>query len=98
MPAEDLAAVIDHLPPKGKQTVRYYGRYSNKTRGQQSPIPDRIIRPLAPPSNQQSSIENPPRPATPEANRIPPPPPWFVGRHHPASVPTTAANRRYTIH
>jgi hypothetical protein len=40
-----IAAVIDHLPPKGHQTVRYYGLYSNKTRGQQSLIPDRIIRP-----------------------------------------------------
>jgi hypothetical protein len=53
-----IAAVIDHLPPKGKQTVRYYGLYSNKTRGQQSLIPDRIIRPPAPPSNQQSEINN----------------------------------------
>ena len=41
-----------------KQTVRYYGLYSNKTRGQQSLIPDRIIRPPAPPSNQQSEINN----------------------------------------
>jgi hypothetical protein len=40
-----IAAVIDHLPPKGNQTVRYYGLYSNKTRGQTSLIPDRIISP-----------------------------------------------------
>jgi hypothetical protein len=51
-----IAAVIDHLPPKGKQTVRYYGLYSNKSRGQQSLIPDRIIQ--APSSNQQSEINN----------------------------------------
>ncbi len=50
-----IAAVIDHLPPKGTQTVRYYGLYSNKTRGQQPLIPDRII-PTS--SNQQSSINN----------------------------------------
>jgi hypothetical protein len=53
-----IAAVIDHLPPKGKQTVRYYGLYSNKMRGQASLIPTRIIRPPAS-SNQQSSINNP---------------------------------------
>lgn len=51
-----IAAVIDHLPPKGKQTVRYYGLYSNKTRGQQSLIPDRII-PAS--KNQQSEINHP---------------------------------------
>jgi hypothetical protein len=28
-----IAAAIDHLPPKGQQTVRYYGVYSNKSRG-----------------------------------------------------------------
>ncbi|MGD7653931.1 MAG: IS91 family transposase [Verrucomicrobiales bacterium] len=32
--AEDfLAAAIEHIPPKSAQTVRYYGIYSNKTRG-----------------------------------------------------------------
>jgi hypothetical protein len=49
-----IAAAIDHIPPKGQQTVRYYGVYSNKSRGQSSPIPDRIIRPSqpkAPPEN-----------------------------------------------
>ena len=40
-----IAAALLHLPPKGQQTVRYYGLYSNKTRGQTSPIPNRIIRP-----------------------------------------------------
>ncbi|MBM3863089.1 MAG: transposase, partial [Verrucomicrobia bacterium] len=39
-----IAAALLHLPPKGQQTVRYYGTYSNKTRGQTSLIPDRIIR------------------------------------------------------
>jgi hypothetical protein len=53
-----IAAIIDHLPPKGQQTVRYYGLYSNKTRGQQSLISDRIIRPPEPSSNQQSEINN----------------------------------------
>ena len=39
-----IAAALLHLPPKGQQTVRYYGLYSNKSRGQISPIPDRIVR------------------------------------------------------
>jgi len=30
---EFLAAAIEHIPPKGQQTVRYYGPYSNKRRG-----------------------------------------------------------------
>ncbi|MDF1852921.1 MAG: transposase [Verrucomicrobiales bacterium] len=28
-----LAAAVEHIPPKGQQTVRYYGLYSNKRRG-----------------------------------------------------------------
>jgi hypothetical protein len=28
-----LAAAVEHIPPKGQQTVRYYGVYSNKRRG-----------------------------------------------------------------
>lgn len=28
-----LAAAVQHIPPKGQQTVRYYGLYSNKSRG-----------------------------------------------------------------
>ena len=43
-----IAAALLHLPPKGQQTVRYYGIYSNKSRGQTSPTPDRIIRPSQP--------------------------------------------------
>jgi hypothetical protein len=54
-----LAAVIDHVPPKSNHTVRYYGVYSNKMRGQASLIPSRIIRPPASSPNPQSSISNP---------------------------------------
>ena len=53
-----IAAALLHLPPKGQQTVRYYGVYSNKTRGRTSPIPDRIIRPPTPSANQQPEIHN----------------------------------------
>jgi hypothetical protein len=31
--AEFIVATVEHIPPKGQQTVRYYGRYSNKRRG-----------------------------------------------------------------
>jgi hypothetical protein len=40
-----LVAVIDHIPPKGQQTVRYYGLCSNKSRGLTSPIPTRLVPP-----------------------------------------------------
>jgi hypothetical protein len=51
-----IAAALLHLSPKGQQTVRYYGLYSNKSRGQTSPTPDRII----PPSQPEIPPENPP--------------------------------------
>ena len=55
-----IAAVIDHLPPKGKQTVRYYGLYSNNARGQTSLIPSASSahRNLPPISNCQFKIPN----------------------------------------
>ena len=28
-----LAAAVEHIPPKNRHTIRYYGRYSNKCRG-----------------------------------------------------------------
>ena len=28
-----LAATVEHIPPKGQQMVKYYGLYSNKSRG-----------------------------------------------------------------
>ncbi len=31
-----LAAITQHIPPKGAQTVKYYGYYSNKARGQRT--------------------------------------------------------------
>jgi hypothetical protein len=63
-----IAAALLHLPPKGQQTVRYYGTYSNKTRGQTPLIPDRIIRlpkpeplPEKPPPAQILLIPAPPK-------------------------------------
>jgi hypothetical protein len=39
-----IATALLHLPPKGQQAVRY----SNKSRGQTSPIPNHIVRPAKP--------------------------------------------------
>jgi len=65
-----ISAALLHLPPKAQQTVRYYGVYSNKTRGQTPLIPDRIIRP--PSLNPQSEIPNPPATCPPLARPHPP--------------------------
>ncbi len=58
-----IAAALLHLPPKGQQTVRYYGVYSNKSRGKRGTggPPVRILPPPAPlpeTANLQSSIRN----------------------------------------
>lgn len=31
--ADFIAAAVEHIPPKNQHTIRYYGRYSNKSRG-----------------------------------------------------------------
>ncbi len=43
-----IAAAIDHLPPKGQQTVRYYGIYSNKSRGMHPCHGARVCNPHQP--------------------------------------------------
>ena len=43
-----IAAAIDHLPPKGQQTVRYYGIYSNKSRGMSPYHGARVCNPHQP--------------------------------------------------
>ena len=56
-----LAAAIDHIPPRGHQTIRYYGLYSNKSRG--------LPRPSA--ALTESTGE---KPTTAKPPIIPPPP------------------------
>ena len=34
-----LAAAVDHIPPKSRHTIRYYGVYSNKSRGMERRSP-----------------------------------------------------------
>ena len=71
-----IAAALLHLPPKGQQTVRYYGVYSNKTRGLApekrgtggSPVP--LLLP-PPPS---SATQSPNDPISQSPFLIPPPP------------------------
>ena len=59
-----LAAAIEHIPPKGQQTVRYYGPYSNKRRGMdakagrarpESPSPPRTPQTVPPPPEPKSA-------------------------------------------
>ena len=58
-----IAAALLHLPPKGQQTVRYYGVYSNKVRGRvadKSPslITESAVSPTVSPENQTSTLGN----------------------------------------
>jgi hypothetical protein len=61
-----LAAAIDHIPPRGQQTIRSYGLYSNKSRGM--PLPSAA---LTEPAGQQHPAAKPP---------IVPPPPKVTAR------------------
>jgi hypothetical protein len=42
-----LAAAVQHIPPKGQQTIRYYGLYSNRRRGMDARLgrPRPVMRP-----------------------------------------------------
>ena len=61
-----LAATLDHIPPRGQQTIRYYGLYSNKTRG----------LPRSPAAFAEPASENQPGTKCP----IVPPPPKVTAR------------------
>jgi hypothetical protein len=73
-PATDfLAAVIEHIPPKSQHTIRYYGLYSNKSRGMARPA----VQPIVPhPEKSESPAENEQKAPPPETDPllIPPPP------------------------
>ena len=51
-----IAAALLHLPPKGFQTLRYYGVYSNKTRGQRKERGFEITLVKAAPCRKANSI------------------------------------------
>jgi hypothetical protein len=73
-PATDfLAAVIEHIPPKSQHTIRYYGLYSNKSRGMNRPAVQPIV---PPPEKSESPAENEQKAPPPETDPllIPPPP------------------------
>ena len=61
-----LAAAIDHIPPRGHQTIRYYGLYSNRSRGS----PRRNIAEVEPACEKQPAAKPP----------IVPPPPKVTAR------------------
>ena len=53
-----IAAAVQHIPPKGQQTVRYYGLYSNKSRGMADTTRPMLIPAPAPvPLEQQVPAE-----------------------------------------
>ncbi len=59
--ADFIAATVEHIPPKGQQTVRYYGRYSNKRRGwdAKNGIRDPIlVRPDLPEPDRKSATSD----------------------------------------
>jgi hypothetical protein len=73
-PATDfLAAVIEHIPPKSQHTIRYYGLYSNKSRGMNRPAVQPIV---PPPEKREPPAENEQKAPPPETDPllIPPPP------------------------
>jgi hypothetical protein len=75
--ADFIAALVDHIPPKSVHTVRYYGVYSNKTRGQNPRIPERIVPAPKPDGSAYPPAETPP----PAPVLIVPPPPRPPVRH-----------------
>jgi hypothetical protein len=64
-----LAAAVEHIPPKGQQTVRYYGLYSNKRRGMDA----RAGRPR--PSIREAAGPTPPGTTSGTLSVLPPPEP-----------------------
>ena len=64
-----LAAVVDHIPPKGQQTIRYYGLYSNRSRGSARPTHPIVV---PPPRTKKPPPEKPQEEAT-QILLIPPP-------------------------
>ncbi len=40
-----LAALVTHIPDKGQQLVRFYGRYSNVCQGRRKRMIDRALQP-----------------------------------------------------
>lgn len=52
----ELAAAIEHIRPKSQQTIRYYGLYSNRSRGMAHPVQ----APLIPPPQADPPMEKAP--------------------------------------
>ena len=57
-PLDFLAEFTQHIPPKGTHTIRYYGVYSNKTRGMRKKAAEEAAKP---PSGNGNSTAPPAR-------------------------------------
>lgn len=67
-----LAAAIQHIPPKYQQTVRYYGLYSNKTRGLARKGGEIVGHPGEGPGDPQGQLEIIPAPRHASARALRP--------------------------
>jgi hypothetical protein len=74
-----LAAAIDHIPPRGQQTIRYYGLYSNKSRGMPRPV-----------AALTESTGEKPTTAKPPVVPPPPDPPFDIDTFEPIEPPWQA--------
>jgi len=101
--ADFIAAALLHLPPKGQQTVRYYGIYSNRFRGSTLPTTGSKPAPPAAPAakdeitgaTQILLIPPPPKQAIKEW--IPDDEPdldWFNRPRNPAPIDEESADQR----
>ncbi|MBM3883036.1 MAG: hypothetical protein FJ387_25525, partial [Verrucomicrobia bacterium] len=72
-PLDFLAEVIEHIPDPGEHLIRYYGWYSNKTRGQRAqrpaPASDGAGIPVRSPTAREARQGWVPRPAPPQPPR-----------------------------
>jgi hypothetical protein len=60
--------VVDHIPPKGHKTIRYYGLYSNRSRGSARPAHPIVV----PPPRTRKPPPEKPQPAATQILLIPP--------------------------
>ncbi|MBC8876046.1 MAG: transposase [Planctomycetes bacterium] len=59
-PLDFLAEFTQHIPPKGAHLIRYYGHYSNKSRGMRKKATAEQAEPSAKPSDADDASTPPP--------------------------------------
>ena len=55
-PLECLAALTDHIPDPGQHLVRFFGWYSNKTRGLRKKQTARLVPAASPPAAAEGTL------------------------------------------